>query len=139
MITLKHDRANMPLKQKILLKHLADAIPLITHELRPFMDYTRLPNVRVEADKRTHALHVHSSGIKYPTNTIPYYGWAEFYFRDGEDVWVDSYEHTWLVGDLNKLTPERAAQAFCSANRDGFLRAFTALANYHEATLHLEV
>ena len=65
--------------------------------------------------------------------------WPEFYLRDDEEVWIDSYERRWMIGDLYDLTAEAVCAAFCHANEAELPKSFTVLADYHEAKNYLEV
>ena len=94
--------------------------------------------MRIERDAITRSIHIWSSPIKLPTQTDPYCGWLELYLRDETDVWCDSYQYTWMLGDLNDLTAKKVCEAFCEGNEEGFQKSFRELCDYHEAKLHLE-
>ena len=138
MLKLRTSEEVIPLRYKILLKHAADALPLIREELKPFTDYATLPRMRTERDAITRSIHIWSSPIKLPTQTDPYCGWLELYLRDETDVWCDGYQTMWMLGDLYDLTSEKVCEAFCDGNEEGFQKSFRELADYHEAKSHLE-
>ena len=139
MLRLNRAKDETPLRHKILMKHLSDALPLIREELGPFNAYIPVPKMRIERDQVIRSFHIYASPIKLPTKTEPFVAWAELYLRDDEDVWIDSYERMWMIGHLDDLTAEVVCSAFCHANETELLKSFTALADYHEAQNFLEV
>ena len=139
MLKLRTSEELIPLRYKILLKHAADALPIIPEDLKPFNDYATLPRMRPDRDAITRSIHIWSSPIKLPTQTDPFCGWLELYLRDETDVWCDSYEHMWKIGNLDDLTAEAVCAAFCHANETELLKSFKVLADYYEAKNYLEV
>ena len=139
MLRLNRAKGETPLRHKIFMKHLSDALPLIREELGPFNAYIPVPRMRIERDHVIRSFHIYASPIKLPTKTEPYVAWAELYLRDSGDVWIDSYERRWMIGDLDDLTAEVVCTAFCCANKTELLKSFRVLADYHEAKNYLEV
>ena len=80
--------------------------------------------MRIQRDAVTRSIHIYTSPIKLPTQTDPYSGWLELYLRDETDVWFDSYQYSWMLGDLDELTSQKTSEAFCSANEERLLKSF---------------
>ena len=124
---------------KILLKHTADALPLIQYQLWPFKDYNCNIEPWIEGQTSGNTLIINTRPIRDPLDSRKFEASASVSIRDGYAYMKVHYDpHLTLLGNINNLSGNIICDEFCSLHRTEFRRVFHALCNYHEGAKAIE-
>ena len=136
---LKRDRQSFSVNFKILLKHTADALPLIEHQLSPFKDYRCNVAPWIEGETSGKTLSIYTKPIRYPLDSRKFSVSATVSIRDQYAYMKVPYDpHLTLLSHIDDLSGNIICDEFCSLHRTEFRRVFHALCNYEEGAKAIE-
>jgi hypothetical protein len=136
---LKRDRQSFSVNFKILLKHTADALPLIEHQLSPFKDYRCNVEPWIEAQTSGNTLIIYTKPIRDPLDSRKFSVSASVSIRHGYAYMKVPYDpRQTLLSHIDDLSGNIICDEFCSLHRTEFRRVFHALCNYYEGAKAIE-
>ena len=124
---------------KILLKHTADALPLIKYQLSPFRDYACEVEPWIEGQTSGSELIINTRPIRDPLDSRKFEASASLTIKNDNAYMAPSYHPTLtFLGHINNLSGSLICDTFCDLHRIEFRRVFHALCNYEEGAKAIE-
>ena len=124
---------------KMLLKHTADALPLIDYQLSPFKDYRCNAAPWIEGQTSGKRLTINTRPIRDPLDSRKFEASASvFIVNEIAYIKVPYDPRSTLLCHIDKLSGSVIGEAFCEMHRTEFRRIFQALCDYHEGAEAIE-
>ena len=124
---------------KILLKHTADALPLIEYQLSQFRDYACKVEPWIEGQTSGSELIINTRPIRDPLDSRKFEASASLKIKNENAYIAPSYQpKLTFLGHINDRSGSVICDTFCNLHRIEFRRVFHALCDYHEGTKAIE-